>query len=55
MAKQKRHVSYKCEKCGHKGTKAHRDRFADLKGVRRHLPGNACCIKCGHAIPYETS
>jgi len=41
--------------CGYTGNRAREDTFVKLPGVRRHVPGNAVCLKCGSPIPYNTA
>jgi transcription elongation factor Elf1 len=37
-----------CPKCGH--NEAVIDSFAQIRAVRRVIPGNVVCAKCGHAV-----
>ena len=49
----KKHFSspqpFECPFCGH--DEACYDSFAQIPSVKRFVPGNLCCAKCGKAVP----
>jgi endogenous inhibitor of DNA gyrase (YacG/DUF329 family) len=51
--KESKIEQFKCPECGHNRCKI--DRFAQLNGVRRLVPGNACCAKCGKPVPWDVA
>jgi len=46
---------YTCE-CGHvlkPGDRVQKDKFSQIRGVKRFTPGNALCPKCKRPIPFN--
>ena len=50
--KEDKFVPFKCPYCGNNEAKI--DSFAQLKGVRRAIPGNLICTKCKEPVPYTS-